>query len=429
MLCPMVDGQRQAIAVRAREVYRGTQTDQPGEVSGANSVELAQSLFDDIQETYLSVEESTMKGAWMGTTCDGPYQAENFGVTLNRLLRHEQDDSTFSAVLWDAPHFLDLAFSDVFDGKVGNSKELIQRLVERSSMIHKIFQRGKLLSSAKEIATTDDTLTLRLTSRTCSTRFAPSQYVEFKKLLVSLPLFIKTFQELCFSQMKEYMIAGKDFVLDLCGVTDILRPIMEMFVELQGLGTPCWKVITWWEKVNMEQLQDEFSLNNPTFMLPSLKANIADVKLHLYQGTKLVPAWIITSTNTVRDETGKKTIIDSWNAREIKDVENDLKTFVADLITSFDSRVRSCTKDLQNVLVCMDLDTLFTLLCGERLANGKVKLSLGEAKLEVHGQENFQRFFNYICSLPHIRGVQSKRPRLRQSKRPRLHQSKRPHQY
>ena len=207
--------------------------------------------------------------------------------------------------------------------------------------------------------------------------------------------------------MIEYLIAGKDFVLDLCGVTDILRPIMEMFVQLQGLGTPCWKVITWWEKVkvNMEQLQDEFSLDNPTCMLPSLKANMADVKLHIYQGTKLVPGWIITSTNTVRDEAGKKTIIDSWNAREIKDVENDLKTFVADLITSFDSRVWSCTKDLQNVLVCMDLDTLFTLLCGERLANGKVKLSLGEAKLEVHGQENFQRFFNYICSLPHIRNL------------------------
>ena len=90
-------------------------------------------------------------------------------------------------------------------------------------MIHKIFQRGKLLSSAKEIAATDDTLTLRLTSRTCSTRFAPSQYVEFKKLVVSLPLFVKTFPELCFSQMKEYMIAGKDFALGLCGVTDILR--------------------------------------------------------------------------------------------------------------------------------------------------------------------------------------------------------------
>ena len=139
-------------------------------------------------------------------------------------------------------------------------------------------------------------------------------------------------------------------------------------------------------------------------MLPSLKANIADIKLHLYQGTKLVPGWILTSTNTVRDEAGKKTIIDSWNAREIKNVENDLKTFVADLITSFDSRVRSCTKDLQNVLVCMDLDTLFPLLC-ERLANGKVNLSLGEAKLEVHGQENFERFFNYICSLPHIRNL------------------------
>ena len=124
MLCPMVDGQRQAIAVRAREVYRGTQTDRPGEFTGANSVELAQSLFDDIQETYPSVEQSTMKGAWMGTVCDGPYQAENFGLTLNRLLGHEQDDSTFSAVLWDARTFWTWPFQMFLMGKLEIQKSL-----------------------------------------------------------------------------------------------------------------------------------------------------------------------------------------------------------------------------------------------------------------------------------------------------------------
>ena len=30
------------------------------------------------------------------------------------------------------------------------------------------------------------------------------------------------------------MIAGEDFVMDLCGVVDILHPMIDMFVELQS---------------------------------------------------------------------------------------------------------------------------------------------------------------------------------------------------
>ena len=66
----------------------------------------------------------------------------------------------------------------------------------------------------------------------CSTRFTASQYVEFKKLLKSLPLYIKTFRELNFSEVKDYIIAGKDFVLDLCGICDALAPLIELMVEI-----------------------------------------------------------------------------------------------------------------------------------------------------------------------------------------------------
>ena len=45
--------------------------------------------------------------------------------------------------------------------------------------------------------------------------------------------------------------------MDLCGVVDILHPLIEMFVELQSLSAPCWKVVTWWVKLkeHMEQMQ------------------------------------------------------------------------------------------------------------------------------------------------------------------------------
>jgi hypothetical protein len=251
----------------------------------------------------------------MGTACDGPYQARLLALTLQRLLDQTQNDAVFFSVLWDAPDFVDLAFLDVFEGKIGSSKDLIQRLIKRSSVVHHIFQRGKMLKRAMEMETSDDELVLRLTSRACSTRFTTSQYVEFKKLLGSLPLFVKTFREFQSCEIKEYMIAGEDFVMDLCGVVDILHPLIEMFVELQSLSAPSWKVVTWWAKIkeHMEQMQANFSLTAPTSMFPILEANIDDIRSGEYKGTCLVPGWMVISAEKDVDETGKMIVTENWN--------------------------------------------------------------------------------------------------------------------
>ena len=398
MLCPIIGGQRQAVAVKSGEVYYGEDEQVIGDVAGGNAQELAKAIYEDIRGSYSSVDESIVRSAWMRTACDGPYQARLFGLTLQELLDQTQYDPVFLSVLWDAPHFVDLAFSDVFEGKIGNSKDLIQRLVKRSSIVHQIFQRGKMLKRAMEMETSDDELVLKLTSRACSTRFTTSQYVEFKKLLDSLPLFVKTFREFQSCEIKEYMIAGEDFVMDLCGVVDILHPMIEMFVELQSLSAPCWKVITWWLKLkeHIKQMQVDFSLTAPTSMFPMLEANIDDIQSGTYKGTRLVPGWMIVSTEKVVDETGKTIVTDNWNQRQASDVEADMKTFMKDIFTSFDTRIKSCTKEMQNILTCMDLDTIFSLLCGERLGNRNVKLEHGEGSLQSYGVENFQRFFRYF---------------------------------
>ncbi len=55
----------------------------------------------------------------MGAVCDGAYAtASGFQDTLIGSLHREEVDPAFFAVLWDPPHFIDLAFSDVFHGKV-----------------------------------------------------------------------------------------------------------------------------------------------------------------------------------------------------------------------------------------------------------------------------------------------------------------------
>ena len=136
---------------------------------------------------------------------------------------NQEECGEFFNVLWDAPHFIDLAFTDVFNGKTGDSKDFIKTLVERSSVVYRLFQHGKMLSHAVEMSV--------------------EMYIEFCKLLDTLPLYIKVFREYKYSGIKEFQIAGQDFLMDLCGFCDILRRYMKMFVALQGLRVPCWKVV------------------------------------------------------------------------------------------------------------------------------------------------------------------------------------------
>ena len=341
----------------------------------------------------------------MGTVCDGAYAtAVEFERTLATLREQEKYDSSFFSVLWDPPHFLDLAFRDVFNGKLGRCEAFIKRLIERTCVVHRIFQRGKMFKHATVMKQTEDDLVFKLTSRTCSTRFTTSQYMEFQKMLESLPLFIKTFREFQFSQIKEYQIAGDDFLLDLCGVCDIMKPLMLLLVTLQSLDVPCWKLVSWWPRLqsHLKSMLWNLSVEFPTSLLPLLKKHSRDILSRKFKGTNLVQGWKIISTVTSQDDKGNKIAVDTWAAREKHDVEQDLKIFLSDLIYSCHNRITNCSNELMSALTCLDLDTIFSLLCGTRLVNGKVELAAGEESLEKYCQEQFNKFFAYICSLDHI---------------------------
>jgi hypothetical protein len=243
----------------------------------------------------------------------------------------------------------------------------------------------------------EDELVLKLTSRACSTRFITSQYMEFHKILASLPLFIKTFREFQFSELKEYEIAGDDFVLDLCGVCDIMKPLMLLLVSLQGLHVPCWKILCWWPKLEsyLKSMLGTFSVESPTSLSPLLKEHSRDILSKEYKGTTLVQGWKIVSSVSTQDDKGNKATVDNWVSREKDDVEQDLKVFLSDLISSCSNRIHNCSNELMSTLTCLDLDTIFNFLCGTRLTSGKVKLVAGEESLERYGKEAFHKFYAY----------------------------------
>ena len=84
MSCCMVQGKRRAIPVRASQIYEVADDEDDIDnaeklsVTGASAGELAARIHSDIKETY-QVDDELLCQSWQGTSCDGQYQAKDFG--------------------------------------------------------------------------------------------------------------------------------------------------------------------------------------------------------------------------------------------------------------------------------------------------------------------------------------------------------------
>ena len=121
IISTMVDGIKTAIAVQAPTVYHDADGDQSEGVTGACAPELAETMFDMITTAYPNLADT------LGNVLDGQYQAKGFAEKLKSLLK--KPVSEFVDVVWDPPHWTNLAIEDVTEGKVGESKEFMSRLI------------------------------------------------------------------------------------------------------------------------------------------------------------------------------------------------------------------------------------------------------------------------------------------------------------
>lgn len=248
---------------------------------------------------------------------------------------------------------------------------------------------------------------LQLTSRTCATRFSTSQLHEFKKLISSLHVYIATFTELhqtdATFQLKTWEICGQDFAADLCGCVDVLVPVVTYLVDLQSLQVPIWKVATWYPKVKTDL--DAFvhlSIESPPESCTNLSSKIAEIKKFRFNGQKLVHGWLVKKTSVSFTESHERLETVLWEARDLKDVQNDLQQLGKDLSDSLKLRHEKCVSSLQKILMCIDIDTIFSLLVGSRKENGFPDLN-EEVKFVEYGRDGFREFYAYVCSLSHVK--------------------------
>ena len=82
------------------------------EISGSRAEGLTKGIVECIKDQYCA----EVLQSWQGTSCVGPYQAKDFEKSLNTTLA--RTDDTFNIIIWDPPHWFDLAMKDVKEGKI-----------------------------------------------------------------------------------------------------------------------------------------------------------------------------------------------------------------------------------------------------------------------------------------------------------------------
>eukprot|EP00794_Sanderia_malayensis_P013290 gene13289-biopygen10600 len=386
-----MNGERVAIPVNSPVVYASRNEENPGEVFGGCADDLATQIIETISNTYKDSKDFSLKSAWVGTCCDGQYQALNFKSILHAQLGIPMDE-TFSEVVWDPSHWLNLSILDVRDGKRGSSESYLKRIINRAKNVHTMFQRGKMLSTAITISRAKN-LKLKMTKGSCSTRFWTSQYDEFMTIIQCYPVYLEAFRKFGFSELKEYEIAGIDFVTDLCAVVDVMKPVIDLMVKVQSLHCPCWKICSWFPEV--ERILQTFTSSDilqPSIHMKTLKENIGGIlEREMFKGQKLVCGWLIVEKTKTKDQ---------WEARDLTDCDEDLKQFAVDMLDSLQARYTNCVEEMCHHLTALDIERIFGFLCGTRK---KGKPTISEGELEEYGAHGFRMFVKYICTLEHIK--------------------------
>ena len=139
-------------------------------------------------------------------------------------------------------------------------------------------------------------------------------------------------------------ICGQDFVIDLCGAVDILRPIVLMMVRAQAVDLPPWKIPVWFNRLirvldtTEKELRFPEKFSNSSTNLQNLASNWEDITRYeddddekeregIFKGVYMLPGWMIVETTKKKTTENPDTIDD---ANVLSAEENDTDTECSD---------------------------------------------------------------------------------------------------
>ena len=104
-------------------------------------------------------------------------------------------------------------------------------------------------------------------------RFASSSYNQWLKIERRFSSYWKAFEILHPNREEteewQYMICRSDFIQDLLGLIDILKPVVDLMLRMQSLHCPLWKLKQYWPKVRDVLTQAE--MGSQRHIQPHLK--------------------------------------------------------------------------------------------------------------------------------------------------------------
>ena len=157
--------------------------------------------------------------------------------------------------------------------------EFVSRLLMITKLFHTLFSYEKMHSVAKATAEEHD-LPFRTTISFAKQRFLTSSYQQFVRLENSFAAYVETYRDHDNKEINEYKLAGQDFVFDLLGLIDLLRPIVLLMLRGQLLWCPGWKLVPWLNQT-VKQLQffsDEICQAKPSKLAaPNIHRHVEDI--------------------------------------------------------------------------------------------------------------------------------------------------------
>ena len=395
MICPVVDGNRQAIPLNISSVYYTS----VGETGKGEA--LAAAIIKDL-EVHAGIKgEKIMQ--MQGKCTDGQYLNSPFETAMKKPIieeieRYEKasgnditgevSSSFWWPLQWDPGHWLDKVFGEYKD------TPFVGRVLKRTALYHQLFGHGKLHSVACETAK-ELKLPFRVTNAFAHQRFMSSSYSSLQNLATSLEVYIETYKDHENREDIGYKLYGQDFCMDLCGMLDVLWPLVILMLEGQAGWVPGWKFAHYIPRVTeqLEKIRLELGMAEPSSEIcPWLGSRVDEIRNFKFGNSDLEVGWLVVEDK--EDQSVK------WEAREIEDCVKDLQDLTGKLLNKLNERYESSFSEL-NVLLseCLDFGVLITGLCGKRDGQSH---PVSKKKFSQLGLEAFKRCVRFVSCLPHI---------------------------
>ena len=417
LLCIMHQGVRVALPVGAPLVYRSEMDKDDLQIVGGSAKELADSVLNTLQQK-LEIKDTDLSFL-VGGTCDGQYVVCN-DFSSQIAERIGVSDSEFSVpISWDPAHFLNLATTDLREGKSCYKESSIhmKRFISRCNVFSSEMNIGKGYSTLRAVCEHFE-MSARAPSTYAFQRFTSSAVSQWNAILSSYKTLVTTFHLLNPKSAADndeelkYKITGQDFIFDLLFFIDIFQPLTATMTALQGLSVPIWKTPKY-----IDLLMDFYKNIEIRAVtgLPLLRKHLAGIRRMTFEGVDLLPGYLVSretawkgadseGQNEPAPKRAKKSrapkVTYEWTAREIEDCIAEADKFKLDLIASIKHRAgKSIHKVCSTLLQCVDFTSIYAMLTG---ALCRQKVPYSKINLAKFGASEFHSLVIHVSNLPQI---------------------------